>query len=77
MCKRWDAELILLSTSRVYSIAALSVLPGGVVDEAYEPEFNSLEVEGLSAARISERFSTEAPISLYGATKLASEVVGQ
>lgn len=47
------------------------------MDEAYEPEFSALEVDGLLAAGISERFSTEAPISLYSSTKLASEVLSQ
>jgi CDP-paratose 2-epimerase len=77
LCKRCDAGLVLLSTSRVYSIAPLSALPVRVVDGAYEPEFSDLEVEGLSAAGINERFSTQTPISLYGATKLASEVLAQ
>src|SRR5262249_20218533 len=60
------------STSRVYSIAALASLAVTVRDEAFQPEV-ATSVAGLSAAGIDETFSTEPPLSLYGATKLSSE----
>ena len=70
VCKRENAGMILLSTSRVYSIPALCALP-------VEPEKGAfvLRQESATAGRrgLNERFSTAAPISLYGATKLASE----
>lgn len=75
-CKQHRAGLILLSTSRVYSIAPLAAL--NVV-----PEKNAFRLaagprpgpSGVSEKGIDETFSTLAPISLYGATKLASETL--
>src|SRR6476646_1036693 len=43
-CKRMGAGLILLSTSRVYSIASLFNLPVTIENEAYHPELNSYRV---------------------------------
>ena len=71
-CKRESAGLILLSTSRVYSIDVLRTLPlaerGGafVLDE---------ELPAAGPRGLTENFPTSAPISLYGASKLASEQV--
>lgn len=85
-CRRTGAGFILLSTSRVYSVNALNnvwrwpaareaagmewdeEMPGSLLLPAADPILKP-EV----AAGISENFSTEAPVSLYGATKLASE----
>ncbi len=75
MCKRWRAGFVLLSTSRVYSIAPLSALPVEVYDEAYRPATGAMLPDGLSPAGVSERFATTPPVSLYGSTKLASEVL--
>ncbi len=72
-CKRHKAGLILISTSRVYSIPPLASLPVAVVDRAYRPE--KPKIAGLSPAGVDETFSTAAPVSLYGATKLASEAL--
>ncbi len=83
-CKRWNAGFILLSTSRVYSIPPLANLEVEVHDHAYRPVFNNQEpgtknqepsVPDLSPAGIAESFSTAAPVSLYGATKLTSETL--
>jgi len=71
-CRARRAGFILLSTSRVYSIAALASLDVTVRDEAFQPVVTP-NVSGLSTAGINETFSTEPPLSLYGATKLASE----
>ena len=73
-CKRSHAGFILLSTSRVYGIAALAALPVRVVDGAFQPETNGLP-QGMGPLGVSESFSTSAPTSLYGATKLASEAL--
>lgn len=48
--KRWEATTILLFTSNVYSLAALSALPVRAVNRAYEPDFNAIEGKGLSEA---------------------------
>ena len=74
-CKRTGAGLILLSTSRVYSIAPLIDLPVTIENEAYRPQLDSYKVVGLSSEGVAENFPTTPPISLYGATKLASELL--
>ena len=71
-CRRVGAGFVLLSTSRVYSIAPLAALRVIAVDEAFVPAPQEA-VPGLSARGVLESFSTEPPVSLYGATKLASE----
>jgi CDP-paratose 2-epimerase len=45
---------------------------GGALPSKPSSEF---ELKGISAEGITEEFSTAAPVSLYGATKLASEVL--
>ncbi len=70
-CKQHNAGFILLSTSRVYSIPPLARLTVEPVDGAFQP--SELDEEGLRSGGIGEDFSTAAPVSMYGATKLASE----
>ena len=76
----WQAGVVLLSTSRVYSIPALCELPlveragrGGA--PAFRLDDSRPLPAGLSAAGIAAGFSTAAPVSLYGATKLAGETL--
>ena len=75
LCKAQRAGFILLSTSRVYSIAPLAALPTEVADRAFRPASGATLPPGVTAAGVDETFSTLAPISLYGATKLASEAL--
>ena len=70
-CKRHKSGLILLSTSRVYSALELAHLPVKSSNDSFRLQQNS--IKGLSELGISETFPTSAPISLYGASKLASE----
>lgn len=76
---RWNAGVILLSTSRVYSIPALLAAPlevrCGPRGEAFALDGSRPLPPGLTAAGIAEQFSTAAPVSLYGATKIAGEVL--
>jgi len=74
-CKAHRAGLILLSTSRVYSVPPLAALPVEIHQRAFRPKKNAKLPEGISAAGVSEKFSTAPPVSLYGASKLASETV--
>jgi CDP-paratose 2-epimerase len=76
LAKRFRAGFTLLSTSRVYSVKALSEIPV-VADEndAFAPDMAVPLPEGVSASGIAESFSTTAPVSLYGASKLASETI--
>jgi len=74
---RWQAGLVLLSTSRVYSITELSRVPLVVREsdrgEAFAVDPAAALPSGIGSAGISESCSTLAPVSLYGATKVASE----
>jgi len=72
-CKRHKVGLILLSTSRVYSASELATLP--VESSGYRFELLDCDVRGASSVGISEDFPTTAPLSLYGASKLASETL--
>lgn len=74
-CKQHHAGLVLLSTSRVYSIPPLAGLPVRTVHGAFEPDSQSTLPVGVTPAGVDESFSTQAPVSLYGATKLASEAL--
>ena len=72
-CRRVKAGLVLLSTSRVYSIPALAALPLIKGRHAFEWDKAAALVQGASPNGLTTEFSTSAPISLYGSTKLASE----
>jgi CDP-paratose 2-epimerase len=74
-CKQHRAGFVLLSTSRVYSIPPLANLAVEAVNSAFRPSANSTFPVGLTSAGVDETFSTAAPVSLYGATKLASEAL--
>jgi len=72
-CKAHRAGFVLLSTSRVYSIPPLAALPVIAQNGAFHPDSSRPLPPGVSVAGVSEAFSTAAPVSLYGATKLTSE----
>lgn len=74
-CKRHSAGFAMLSTSRVYSIAALAALPLEDVGAAFRIKPGAVLPPGVSAAGVTEDFSTASPISLYGASKLCSETL--
>lgn len=70
-CKQHGAGFILLSTSRVYNIETLCGLRLESSDDAFVPA--EPFPNGISARGVSEATSTQSPVSLYGATKVASE----
>jgi CDP-paratose 2-epimerase len=72
-CRCNSAGFILLSTSRVYSIKKLAALP--LQNGKTRFEFANSKSERVTSRGIQETFSTSAPISLYGATKLSSEIL--
>ncbi len=74
-CHRHGAGMTLLSTSRVYAIEPLASLPLVEGHDAFAVDASAALPAGVSPLGVREEFSTGAPISLYGATKLASEVV--
>jgi CDP-paratose 2-epimerase len=74
LARRCRAAVVFLSTSRVYSIRALNAI---AVDER-DTRFEIAERQpqpGVSACGIGGEFSLDGARSLYGATKLASELL--
>jgi CDP-paratose 2-epimerase len=71
-CHRSD--FVFLSTSRVYAIQALRSLPLERNDTRFFLR-NGVQQAGVSSAGISETFSVNGHRSLYGATKLAAELL--
>jgi CDP-paratose 2-epimerase len=74
-CKAHGAGFLLLSTSRVYSIQALASLPLRAYADAFHLDEQASLPAGVSAKGIGVDFSTRAPVSLYGSTKLAAETI--
>ena len=73
LAKKYRAGFTLLSTSRVYSVKSLSEIPVLAAEAAFAPDLDVPLPQGVSSHGIAEIFSIAAPVSLYGATKLASE----
>jgi CDP-paratose 2-epimerase len=74
-CRRHGAGIILLSTSRVYSIRDLAALPLEVRHDGFALSSTDSLPPGASSLGISETFSSEPPLSLYGSAKRASEIL--
>jgi CDP-paratose 2-epimerase len=76
LARRSSADLIFLSSSRVYPIAAMNRAASyeTATRFALSPEQT---LPGISVDGISERFPLEGSRSLYGATKLCSELLIQ
>jgi CDP-paratose 2-epimerase len=72
--RQHGAAMIFLSTSRVYSIASLRALPLQQVGDRFAMMPDAYGA-GWSQRGITESFSTIGSRSLYGATKLASELL--
>lgn len=73
--KTHRAGVILISSSRVYSIHELVELPLRAAGNAFQlDEFRPLAA-GVSGRGIDVNFSTAPPVSLYGSMKLAAETV--
>ncbi len=76
VARKYQADFIFLSTSRVYPIAALN----GVAWEEKKTRFAISEkqsLSGVSSAGINENFPLPGARSLYGASKLCSEYIIQ
>ncbi len=70
-CKRHRAGLVFLSTSRVYSVSALRSIPIETRGKRFHPA--QFALSSLTTEGVTEEFSTEPPLSLYGSSKRASE----
>lgn len=73
--KAYRAGLLLLSSSRVYSIPALAAIPLRAGADAFTLDESAALPPGMTLRGIGSGFSTAPPVSLYGSTKLASECV--
>lgn len=74
-CKAHKAGFVLLSTSRIYAIEPLAQLAMKVKGDAFLPDMEKPLPLGISDKGVSETFSTQPPLSLYGSSKLASEIL--
>jgi CDP-paratose 2-epimerase len=72
--RRHQAGIVFLSSSRIYPIAGLSQLPLDEQQTRFELR-KGIREEGLSNAGISERFPIAGARTMYGATKLAAELL--
>ena len=75
--RRRAAAFLFLSTSRVYALPALRELPLHEEETRFSIDLDHPLPTGLSAAGLGETFDTSRHRSLYGATKLASELFVQ
>ncbi|MDZ4799319.1 MAG: NAD-dependent epimerase/dehydratase family protein [Bryobacteraceae bacterium] len=74
MARQWGSDFLFLSTSRVYPYGLLNSLT--YTEEPTRFELTTDQpVTGASPAGVSESFPLNGPKSLYGMTKLASELM--
>jgi CDP-paratose 2-epimerase len=72
LARRHEAQVVFLSTSRVYPVAALGAI---ALDDA-ETRFEiaaAQELPGVTPTGVTEEFPLEGTRTLYGATKLCAE----
>ena len=74
-CREHGAGIVLLSTNRVYSIRDLATLPVRDCGSRFALDDTQPLPSGVSARGVTESFPVRQPVSLYGATKLASEIM--
>ena len=74
LARRHDAQLVFLSTSRVYPVAALESVAFREADTRYEIAAEQ-DLPGVSPAGIAEDFPLEGARTLYGASKLCAELL--
>lgn len=76
LARKCGARLIFLSTSRVYPIHGLNQLNYREEESRFNWEENQ-SLQGFSPAGINEKFDLNGARSLYGTSKLASELIIQ
>lgn len=74
LARRCGSAVMFLSTSRVYPVALLNRIAFTETDTRFEIA-EGQELPGVSREGVSEVFPLEGARSLYGATKLASEIL--
>jgi CDP-paratose 2-epimerase len=82
LMKQWRCGFTILSTSRVYSIRALAAVPVETQGDRFVPLTDAPRstpppsaIPGFSPNGVAEDFSAEPPLSLYGSSKRASELL--
>ena len=75
LARGWNSGFLMLSTSRVYSIHQLAAIPVEAKGTRFEPRSKKSKWVGFSSRGVAEAFSTAPPLSLYGSSKLASELL--
>ena len=75
LARKHGSAIIFLSTSRVYPMNRINNLKFEETPTRYE--LMDQDMRGVSSAGLSEEFPIEGTRSLYGATKLASELIMQ
>ena len=75
LAKSWDAGFVMMSTSRVYSLHYLAAMPLTVKDERFVPSLGENAMPSCTGGGLTESFSTEPPLSLYGSSKRAAELL--
>jgi CDP-paratose 2-epimerase len=73
-CRKRNAGMLFLSTSRVYPIRPLAEALRRETDTRFELE-DKQNVKGISARGVSEEFPVPGNRSLYGATKYSAEIM--
>jgi CDP-paratose 2-epimerase len=73
-CRTHDAQMVFLSTSRVYPHTRLTALALEETATRYVPAA-AQEQPGVGPAGVSETFPLDGPRTFYGATKLAAELL--
>ena len=76
LARQHGSDFIFLSTSRVYPFQTINNLKFAETTTRYEL-LDQQCVPGVSSAGLTERFPLDGNRSLYGATKLASELIMQ
>ena len=74
LARRDEAQVVFLSTSRVYPVAALNAVAYTEGDTRFELAAQQ-SIPGVSEHGISESFPLEGARTLYGATKLSAELL--
>ncbi len=74
LCRAHDAQLVFLSTSRVYPVAALRRIAYSEGETRFELG-SAQALAGVSERGVSEQFTLDGARTLYGATKLAAELL--
>ena len=74
LCRKCDAPMIFLSTSRVYPVKPLLNCEIREADSRFEL-LSSQNISGLSEFGVAENFPMNGSRSLYGGTKYAAEIM--